>query len=157
MGSTFGSFEIGRRPSRPAERRTGYRPEYCQRQHRRVFPPACPDESPGPARSARSGDSSGYGVAISDIRRIKSEFYGDQIMKSTTSQNYWKRVRKPWTGLSYFQEPEETGINTALNEFLTLGRISALTRRAMRAFKPARAGRSSHRPGKGYLRAPGRA
>ena len=73
-----------------------------------LVPPAAPGVETPP----------GYGVAISDIRRIKSEFYGDQIMKTMTSQNYWERVRETLDGIEViFQEPEETGINTALNEF----------------------------------------
>ncbi|HAA34137.1 MAG TPA: flagellar hook-associated protein FlgK [Firmicutes bacterium] len=119
MGSTFGSFEIGRRALHAQQKGaqvTGQNiananTEGYSRQlvlMKALVPPAAPGVETPP----------GYGVAISDIRRIKSEFYGDQIMKSTTSQNYWKRVRETLDGIEIiFQEPEETGINTALNEF----------------------------------------
>ena len=119
MGSTFGSFEIGRRAIHAQQKGaqvTGQNiananTEGYSRQlvlMKALVPPAAPGVETPP----------GYGVAISDIRRIKSEFYGDQIMKTMTSQNYWERLGETLSGIEViFQEPEETGINTALNEF----------------------------------------
>jgi len=119
MGSTFGSFEIGRRALHAQQKGvqvTGQNiananTEGYSRQlvlMKALVPPAVPGVNTPP----------GYGVAVSDITRIKSEFYGDQIMKTATSLNYWKRLDEALSGIEViFQEPEEGGINTALNEF----------------------------------------
>lgn len=119
MGSTFGSFEIGRRAIHAQQKGvqvTGQNiananTEGYSRQlvlMKALVPPAVPGVETPP----------GYGVAVSDITRIKSEFYGDQIMKTATSMNYWERLAETLGGIEViFQEPEETGLNTALNEF----------------------------------------
>lgn len=117
--STFGSFEIGRRAIHAQQKGvqvTGQNiananTEGYSRQialMKALVPPAVPGVKTPP----------GYGVAVSDITRIKSEFYGDQIMKTSTSLEYWKRLDETLSGIEViFQEPEEGGINTALNEF----------------------------------------
>jgi flagellar hook-associated protein 1 FlgK len=117
--STFGSFEIGRRAIHVQQKGVqvagqniananteGYSRQVVHM--KALVPPAVPGVVTPP----------GYGVAVSDITRVKSEFYGDQIMKALTSLNYWERLGQTLGGIEViFQEPEETGINVALNEF----------------------------------------
>ncbi|MDO9536611.1 MAG: flagellar hook-associated protein FlgK [Bacillota bacterium] len=117
--STFGSFEIGRRAIHAQQKGaqvTGQNiananTEGYSRQvviMKALVPPAAPGVVTPP----------GYGVAISDITRVKSEFYGDQLMKALTSQSYWDRMGQTLGGIEViFQEPGETGINISLNEF----------------------------------------
>lgn len=119
MSSTFGSFEIGRRAIHAQQKGaqvTGQNiananTEGYSRQvviMKALVPPAAPGVVTPP----------GYGVAISDISRVKSEFYGDQLMKALTSQSYWDRLGQTLGGVEViFQEPGETGINVSLNEF----------------------------------------
>lgn len=117
--STFGSFEIGRRALHAQQKGVqvtgqniananteGYSRQVVQMQA--LVPPAVPGVSTSP----------GYGVAVSDITRLKSEFYGEQIMKALTDQHYWERLGQTIDGIeAIFQEPDENGINIYLNEF----------------------------------------
>ena len=117
--STFGSFEIGRRAIHAQQKGAqvtgqniananteGYSRQVVMM--KALVPPAAPGVVTPP----------GYGVAISDITRVKSEFYGDQLMKALTSQSYWDRMGQTLGGIEViFQEPGETGINISLNEF----------------------------------------
>ncbi|MGI6307415.1 MAG: flagellar hook-associated protein FlgK [Dethiobacteria bacterium] len=117
--STFGSFEIGRRAIHAQQKGVqvtgqniananteGYSRQVVHMQA--LVPPAVPGVVTPP----------GYGVAISDITRLKSEFYGEQIMKALTAQHYWERLGQTMDGIeAIFQEPGENGINIYLNEF----------------------------------------
>lgn len=117
--STFGSFEIGRRAIHAQQKGVqvtgqniananteGYSRQVVHMQA--LVPPAVPGVVTPP----------GYGVAISDITRLKSEFYGEQIMKALTAQHYWERLGQTMGGIeAIFQEPGENGINIYLNEF----------------------------------------
>lgn len=117
--STFGSFEIGRRALHVQQKAVqvtgqnianvnteGYSRQVVHMQA--LVPPAVPGVDTPP----------GYGVAISDISRLKSEFYGEQIMKALTDQHYWERLGETVEGIeAIFQEPDEEGINIYLNEF----------------------------------------
>jgi flagellar hook-associated protein 1 FlgK len=119
MSSTFGSFEIGRRAIHAQQKGVqvtgqniananteGYSRQMVHMQA--LIPPAVPGVETPP----------GYGVAVSDIVRVKSEFYGDQYMKALTAQNYWGGLNKTVNGLEViFQEPGEMGINAHLSEF----------------------------------------
>ena len=117
--STFGSFEIGRRALHAQQKGVqvtgqniananteGYSRQAVQM--RALVPPAVPGVSTAP----------GYGVEVSDITRLKSEFYGEQIMKALSDQHYWERLGQTVDGIeAIFQEPDENGINIYLNEF----------------------------------------
>lgn len=119
MSSTFGSFEIGRRALHAQQKGsevTGQNiananTEGYSRQSvlmKALVPPAAPGVETPP----------GYGVAISDITRMKSQFYSDQIMKSLTAQHYWGRMGETYGAVEvFFQEPGENSINVLLNEF----------------------------------------
>ncbi|HHT46208.1 MAG TPA: flagellar hook-associated protein FlgK [Firmicutes bacterium] len=119
MSSTFGSFEIGRRALHAQQKGsevTGQNiananTEGYSRQSvlmKALVPPAAPGVNTPP----------GYGVAISDITRMKSEFYSDQIMKSLTARHYWERLKETYDTVEViFQEPGDRGINVLLNEF----------------------------------------
>ncbi len=119
MGSTFGSFEIGRRAVHAQQKGvqvTGQNIANANTEgyHRQavlmkaLVPPAAPGVETPP----------GYGVKVNDIIRVRSGFYEDQMMKSLTALNYWERMEQTYSGIEViFQEPDETGINVALNEF----------------------------------------
>ncbi|NMB35394.1 MAG: flagellar hook-associated protein FlgK, partial [Firmicutes bacterium] len=117
--STFGSFEIGRRAIHAQQKGVqvtgqniananteGYSRQVVHM--KALVPPAVPGVVTPP----------GYGVDISDIERMKSEFYGEQIRKAITAQHYWDRLGQTMDGIeSIFQEPGENSINIYLNEF----------------------------------------
>jgi flagellar hook-associated protein 1 FlgK len=117
--STFGSFEIGRRALHVQQKGVqvtgqniananteGYSRQVVHMQA--LVPPAVAGVETPP----------GYGVAVSDIVRMKSEFYGGQLMKALTAQSYWESLNKTTSGLEViFQEPGEMGINAHLSEF----------------------------------------
>jgi flagellar hook-associated protein 1 FlgK len=103
MSSTFGSFEIGRRALHAQQKGsevTGQNiananTEGYSRQSvlmKALVPPAAPGVETPP----------GYGVAISDITRMKSQFYSDQIMKSLTAQHYWGRMEETYGAVEVF-------------------------------------------------------
>lgn len=117
--STFGSFEIGRRAIHAQQKGVqvtgqniananteGYSRQVVHM--KALVPPAVPGVVTPP----------GYGVDISDIERMKSEFYGEQIRKAITAQHYWDRLGQTMDGIeSIFQEPGENSVNIYLNEF----------------------------------------
>ena len=60
----------------------------------------------------------GYGVDISAINRVRSEFYDNQIRYALASRNYWMQLGETLTTIEVvFLEPGETGINTYLSTF----------------------------------------
>ncbi|HHU76093.1 MAG TPA: flagellar hook-associated protein FlgK, partial [Firmicutes bacterium] len=60
----------------------------------------------------------GYGVNVSAIERIKSEFYDSQIRQSLSQRDYWAQLGDTFVALEViFLEPGDTGINTYLSEF----------------------------------------
>ena len=117
--STFGSFEIGRRAIHAQQKGTqvtgqniananteGYTRQMV---HMKALVPAA---APGVITPP------GYGVEVSDISRVKSEFYDDQIRKGLTAQKYWERMKETTEAIeSILQEPGESGINATLSEF----------------------------------------
>ncbi len=118
-GSTFGTFEIGRRAIHVQQRGAhvtgqniananteGYSRQMVNM--KALVPPAVPGVATPP----------GYGVSVSDIVRIRSDFYGDQLRKSLTSQHYWEARRDTLTAIEItFQEPGDQSINAYLSEF----------------------------------------
>jgi len=119
MSSTFGSFEIGRRAIHVMQKGAevtgqniananteGYSRQLMNLQA--LVPPAVAGVETPP----------GYGVDVSAINRIKSEFYNDQIRQSLTAESYWSQLGETLTTIEViFLEPGETGINTYLGEF----------------------------------------
>ena len=119
MNSTFGSFEIGRRAIHAMQKgaqvtgqniananTVGYS---RQMMHLKALVPAAVAGVETPP---------GYGVDVSAINRIKSEFYDQQIRQSLTARNYWGQLGEALTALEViFLEPGETGLNTYLSEF----------------------------------------
>lgn len=119
MGSTFGSFEIGRRGIHVMQKGAqvagqniananteGYSRQIMHLKALR--PPAVAGVETPP----------GYGVDVSAINRIKSEFYSNQILQSLTARDYWGQLGEALSALEViFLEPGDTGINTYLSEF----------------------------------------
>ncbi len=117
--STFGSFEIGRRAIHVQQHGahvTGQNIANAntegysrQIQHMKaLIPAAVPGVQTPP----------GYGVEVSDIDRIRSEFYDNQIMTAINNRSYWGRLGETLGTIeAIFQEPGEMGINTALSDF----------------------------------------
>jgi len=94
-----------------------------------VTPAAAPGVDPNP----------GQGVKVSEIVRIKSEFYDNQLMKARTMMSYWQRQRETLEGIEViFMEPGEHSINQYLSEFfnawqdLSINPESEATRIALR-------------------------
>ncbi|HHU75351.1 MAG TPA: flagellar hook-associated protein FlgK, partial [Firmicutes bacterium] len=119
MGSTFGSFEIGRRGIHAMQKGAqvtgqniananteGYTRQIMNL--KALVPPAVAGVETPP----------GYGVNVSAIKRIKSEFYDSQIRQSLSQRDYWSQLGETLTALEViFLEPGDTGINTYLSEF----------------------------------------
>ena len=117
--STFGSFEIGRRAIHAQQKGAhvtgqnianantqGYSRQIVHM--KALIPPAVPGVMTPP----------GYGVAVSDIVRVRNEFYGDQLRKALTSQHYWETRKDTLTAIEViFQEPGDHSINAYLSEF----------------------------------------
>ena len=118
-GSTFGSFEIGRRAIHVQQHGahvTGQNIANAntegysrQIQHMKaLIPAAVPGVQTPP----------GYGVEISDIDRIRSEFYDNQILTAINNRSYWGRLGETLGTIeAIFLEPGDLGINTALSDF----------------------------------------
>jgi len=119
MGSTFGSFEIGRRGIHVMQKGSqvagqnianANTPGYSRQimNLKALRPPAVPGVETPP----------GYGVDVAAINRIKSEFYSNQILQSLTARDYWSQLGETLAALEViFLEPGDTGINTYLSEF----------------------------------------
>lgn len=119
MSGTFGSFEIGRRAIHAQQKGAqvtgqniananteGYSRQMVQLEAK--VPPAVPGVVTPP----------GYGVGVADITRVKSEFYGNQLMKALNVQNYWESLGESLNGIEVImQEPSEESINSSLGEF----------------------------------------
>ncbi len=119
MSSTFGSFEIGRRAIHVMQngaKVTGQNIANAntegytrQIQHMKaVIPAAVPGVVTPP----------GTGVEVSDIDRLRSEFYDNQLLSALTGMSYWERLGETLGTMEViFLEPGELGINTALSDF----------------------------------------
>lgn len=119
MSSTFGSFEIGRRAIHVQQKGaqvTGQNIANAntegytrQIQHMKaVVPAAVPGVVTPP----------GYGVEVSGIDRLRSEFYDNQIISALTGSHYWERLGETLGSIEViFLEPGDMGINTALSDF----------------------------------------
>lgn len=117
--STFGSFEIGRRALHTQQKGSevtgqniananteGYTRQTVHKQALR--PPAAPGVETPP----------GYGVEVSSIDRVRSEFYDDQIQASLNAKNYWEKKNETYSAVeSILQEPGDLGINDAMADF----------------------------------------
>ncbi len=117
--STFGSFEIGRRAIHVQQHGahvTGQNIANAntegysrQIQHMKALIPAAVAGVQTPP---------GYGVEISDIERIRSEFYDNQIMSAINNRSYWGQMYQTLGSIeTIFLEPSDLGINTALSDF----------------------------------------
>lgn len=117
--STFGSFEIGRRAIHVQQKGahvTGQNIANAntegytrQIQHMKALVPAAVPGVETPP---------GYGVEVSDIQRIRSEFYDNQIITALSNRNYWDRLSETLGSIeTIFLEPGDLGINTALSDF----------------------------------------
>ena len=117
--STFASFEIGRRGIHVAQKGSqvtgqnmanvntlGYTRQMMNQ--KAMVPPAVAGANTPP----------GYGVDITAINRVRSEFYDNQIRQALTSMTYWGQLGNTLVALEViFLEPGDTGINTYLSEF----------------------------------------
>ena len=118
-GSTFGSFEIGRRAIHVQQKGAHVSGQNIanantegytrQIQHMKALVPAAVPGVETPP---------GYGVEVSDIERIRSEFYDNQIISAITNRSYWARLSETLGSIeTIFLEPGDMGINTALSDF----------------------------------------
>ncbi len=117
--SIFGSFEIGRKALRVQHKgmevsgqnvANANTPGYSrQRAEMEAVPPPIvsgPNQAPG------------RGVVITDIIRVRSEFYHAQVVSTGSHKAYWEMRQEVFQGTeAVFMEPDEFGINRYLNEF----------------------------------------
>ncbi len=115
----FGSFEIGRKALRVQHKgmdvsgqnvananTLGYTRQRADMES--VVAPMVSSPSMAPGR----------GVIITDIIRVRSEFYHSQIVSTTSDKEYWEARHETYLGLeSVFVETDEVGISKYLGEF----------------------------------------
>ena len=117
--SIFGSFEIGRKALRVQHKgmevsgqnvANANTPGYSrQRADMEAVPPPIvsgPNQAPG------------RGVIITDIIRVRSEFYHAQVVSTGSHKAYWEMRQEVFQGTeAVFMEPDDYGINRYLNDF----------------------------------------
>lgn len=115
----FGSFEIGRKALRAQHKgmevsgqnvANANTPGYSRQRAdmEAVVAPMVSHPSMAPGR----------GVIITDVVRVRSEFYHSQMISTTSNKHYWDTRHETYLGAeAIFMEPEEFGINRYLNDF----------------------------------------
>jgi flagellar hook-associated protein 1 FlgK len=119
MSTIFGSFEIGRKALRVQHKgmevsgqnvANANTPGYSRQRAEMaaVVPPIVPGPSLAPGR----------GVVITDIARVRSEFYHAQMVKTGSHKAFWEMKKETFQGIeAVFMEPDDYGINKYLGDF----------------------------------------
>ena len=119
MTTIFGSFEIGRKALRVQHKgmevsgqnvANTNTPGYSRQRvdMEAVVPPIVAGQSMAPGR----------GVVVTDILRVRSEFYHAQMVKTGSYRAYWEMKKETFQGIeAVFMEPDEFGINRYLGDF----------------------------------------
>lgn len=119
MTTIFGSFEIGRKALRVQHKgmevsgqnvANANTPGYSRQRAdmEAVVPPVVAGHSMAPGR----------GVVITDIIRVRSEFYHAQMVKTGFYKAFWEMKQEAAQGIeAVFMEPDEFGINRYLGDF----------------------------------------
>lgn len=117
--SIFASFEIGRKALRVQHKgmevsgqnvananTPGYSRQRAEMES--VVPPIVAGTDMAPGR----------GVMVTDIIRIRSEFYHAQLVNTNSHKSYWEMRRETFMGAeAIFMEPDDYGINKYLGDF----------------------------------------
>ena len=115
----FGSFEIGRKALRVQHKgmevsgqnvANANTPGYSRQRTEMaaVVPPIVSGPSMAPGR----------GVVITDILRVRSEFYHAQMVSTGSHKAYWEMRREAFQGMeAILMEPDDYGINKYLGDF----------------------------------------
>ncbi len=119
MSSIFASFEIGRKALRVQHKgmevsgqnvANANTPGYSRQRTEMaaVVPPIVAGSSMAPGR----------GVVVTDVIRVRSEFYHAQMVSTTSQKAYWEMKQETYMGLeAVLMEPDEFSINRYLSEF----------------------------------------
>ncbi|SFL22174.1 flagellar hook-associated protein FlgK [Halanaerobium salsuginis] len=84
---------------------------------RAIHKASTPYTSPALTNSNSAGQM-GTGVEISQIERVKDQFINAQIFKENQGAGYWEELQRGLEKVEYiFNEPSESGVDTAINEF----------------------------------------
>ncbi len=120
--SIFASFETGRKALRVQHKgmevsgqnvANANTPGYSRQrtEMEAVTPPVVAGISMAPGR----------GVQVTDIIRVRSEFYHSQLVNTTSHKSYWEMRRETYQGAeAIFMEPDDHGINKYLGDFFDL-------------------------------------
>ena len=115
----FGSFEIGRKALRVQHKgmevsgqnvANANTPGYSRQRTdmSAVVPPIVSGPSMAPGR----------GVVVTDILRVRSEFYHAQMVNTGSHKAYWEMRREAFQGMeAVLMEPDDYGINKYLGDF----------------------------------------
>ncbi len=117
--STFGSFEIGRKALRVQHKGMEVSGQNVANANTPGYTRQRTDmESVVPPLVSRPSMAPGQGVVISDVVRIRSEFYHAQMVSTTSQKDYWEMRQETYLGLeAVLMEPNEYSINSYLGEF----------------------------------------
>ena len=119
MSTIFGSFEIGRKALRVQHKgmevsgqnvANANTPGYSRQRAEleAVVPPIVSGPSLAPGR----------GVVVTDIIRVRSEFYHAQMVSTGSHKAYWETRRETYQGTeAIFMEPDDYGISAYLGGF----------------------------------------
>ena len=63
----------------------------------------------------------GQGVEVSEVKRVRSEFYHEQMMKTGSQRSYWETRQEAFSGAeAIFKEPDDMGLGEYMGEFFDL-------------------------------------
>lgn len=119
MSTIFGSFEIGRKALRAQHKGMEVSGQNVANANTPGYSRQRADMAAVPPIITASGVMApGNGVLVTDIARIRSDFYHAQIVSTSSHQSYWEMRRETFHGVeAIFMEPEEYGINKYLGDF----------------------------------------
>jgi flagellar hook-associated protein 1 FlgK len=84
---------------------------------RAVHKASYPYTAPGLSNHGGAGQF-GTGVELEQIERVKDQFISSQIFKEVQTSGYWGEMQRGLEKVEYiFNEPSESGIDTAINGF----------------------------------------
>lgn len=84
---------------------------------RAVHKASYPYTAPGLSNHGGAGQF-GTGVEMAQVERVKDQFINSQIFNETQTSGYWEEMERGLEKIEYIlNEPSDSGIDTAINEF----------------------------------------
>jgi flagellar hook-associated protein 1 len=117
--SIFGSFEIGRKALRAQHKGMEVSGQNVANANTPGYSRQRTDmSSVAPVITAGTSLAPGQGVTVTDIARVRSEFYHAQMVSTGSHYAYWEMRSESFRGVeAIFMEPDDFGINKYLGDF----------------------------------------